>query len=84
MLNGYSQNHAKIKIKKLTIEFEKDINICKKSDGLNLAGPRCLEDYFQKGALLGQKAALNLWHVDTRPNSQKLFPSFCRSFIFCL
>ena len=26
-----------------------------------------LEDYFQKGALLGQKAALTLWYVDTRP-----------------
>ena len=25
---------------------------------------------FQKGALLGQKAALSLWYVDTRPNSQ--------------
>ena len=30
---------------------------------------------FQKSALLGQKAALNLWYVDTRPNSLKLFPS---------
>ena len=40
------------------------------------AGPTSLEDYFQKGALLGQKAALHLWYVDTRPNSQKLmFPS---------
>ena len=54
------------------------------------AGPESLEDYFQKGAflgkkgallgkegaLLGKKAALNLWYVaDTRPNSQKLFPS---------
>ena len=26
----------------------------------NAAGPESLEDYFQKGALLGQKAALNL------------------------
>ena len=39
------------------------------------AGPESYEDYFQKGALLGKKAALNLWYVDTRPNSQKLFPS---------
>ena len=39
------------------------------------AGPESLEDYFQKGALLGQKTALNLWYVDTRPNSLKLFPS---------
>ena len=39
------------------------------------AGPESLEDYFQKGALLGQKAALNLLYVDTRPNSQKLVPS---------
>ena len=23
--------------------------------------PESLEDYFQKGALMGQKAALNLW-----------------------
>ena len=29
--------------------------------------PESLEDYFQKGALFGQKAALNLWYVDTRP-----------------
>ena len=35
-------------------------------------GPESLEDYFQKIALLGQKSALNLWYVDTRP---KLFPS---------
>ena len=39
------------------------------------AGPESLEDYFQKGALLGQKAVKNLWCVDTRPNSQKLLPS---------
>ena len=31
------------------------------------AGPESLKDYFQNGALLGQKAALNLWYVDTRP-----------------
>ena len=37
------------------------------------AGPESLEDYFQKDAHLGQKAALNLWYVDTRSNSQKLF-----------
>ena len=42
---------------------------------VSAAGPTSLEDYFQKVALLGQKAALNLWYVDTRPNSQKLFPS---------
>ena len=42
---------------------------------VNAAGPEPRENYFQKGVLLGQKAALNLWHVDTRPNSQKLFPS---------
>ena len=30
------------------------------------AGPESWEDYFQKGALFGQKAALNLWYVDTR------------------
>ena len=39
------------------------------------AGPTSLGEYFQKGALLGKKAALNLWFVNTRPNSQKLFPS---------
>ena len=27
------------------------------------AGPESLEDYFQKGSLLGQKAALNLWYI---------------------
>ena len=32
------------------------------------AGPETLEDYFQKDAFLGQKAALNLWYVDTRPH----------------
>ena len=34
----------------------------------NAAWPESLEDFFQKGALLGQKAALNLWYFDTRPN----------------
>ena len=46
------------------------------------AGPESLVNYFQTGALLGQKAALNLWCVDTRPNSQKQFPSIWRSVIF--
>ena len=36
---------------------------------------RIFRRLFQKGALLGQKTPLNLWYVDTRPNSQKLFPS---------
>ena len=36
------------------------------------AGPESLEDYFQKGERLGQKAAPNLWYVDTRPNSEKM------------
>ena len=40
------------------------------------AGPTSLEDNFQKGALLGQKAALNLWYIDTRPNSQNLIFSY--------
>ena len=40
----------------------------------NAAGPESLVNYFQKGALLGQKVALNLWNVDTRPNSQKTVP----------
>ena len=49
------------------------------------AGPESLVDScFQKGALLSQKAALNLWYVDTRPNSQKLFPRILRSVIFGL
>ena len=39
------------------------------------AGTESLDDYFQKGSLLGQKAALNLWYVDTRPNLQTLFTS---------
>ena len=38
------------------------------------AGPEALEDYFQKGGLLGQKGALNLWYIHTRPNSKTLFP----------
>ena len=38
------------------------------------AGLESLVNYFQKGTLLGQKAALNFWYVDTRPNSQK--PSY--------
>ena len=37
---------------------------------LHTAEPESLEDYFQKGAVLGQKATLNVWYVDTRPNSQ--------------
>ena len=37
-------------------------------------GPESLEDYFQKGALLDQKAALNLWYVDTRPKISKSVP----------
>ena len=40
------------------------------------AGPESLEDYFKKGALFGQKAALNLWYVDTSCQiRKKLFPS---------
>ena len=39
---------------------------------LSAAGPQSFEDYFQKGAILGHKAALSLWYVDTRLNSQKL------------
>ena len=39
------------------------------------ARPESLEVYIKKGALLGQKAALNLWYVNTRPYSQKMFPS---------
>ena len=42
------------------------------------AGPEYLEDYFQKGALFGQKAAQNLWSLQT------LFPSIWRSVIFGL
>ena len=46
-------------------------------------GPESVVNYFQKGAILDQKAVLNLWYVDTkeislvdtRPNVQKLFPS---------
>ena len=58
---------------------------CTQKKTLALAGgPESLEDYFQKSALLNQKAALNLWYVDTRPNSQKLTDlkmlgnSFCK------
>ena len=51
---------------------------------LYACGPQSLENYFQKGALLGQKAALNLWYVDTRPNSQKLFLSIRRTVIYGL
>ena len=36
---------------------------------LYAAGPESLKEYFQKCALLGQKAALHLWYVDIRPNS---------------
>ena len=32
------------------------------------AGLESLVNDFQKGALLGQKVALNLWYFDTRPN----------------
>ena len=47
-----------------------NISICAIS-----AGPEYLINYIQKGALLGQKAALNLRYVDTKKNSQKLFLS---------
>ena len=40
------------------------------------AGPENLVNYFQKGALLGKKAALNLWYVDNRPNSKKFSRAF--------
>ena len=40
------------------------------------AGPEYLEDYFKKGAPLDQKAALNLWYVDTRPNSKNFSQAF--------
>ena len=38
------------------------------------AGPESLEDYFQKRALLGQKAALNLWCVDTKDTDKFYSP----------
>ena len=62
------------KRKKKSEEQSEGLQIIK-SIKLNAAWLESLEDYFQKGALLGQKAALNLRYVDTRPNSQKLFPS---------
>ena len=40
--------------------------------------------FLQKGAHLGQKATINLWYVDTRPNSQKLFWGIWRFVIFGL
>ena len=46
------------------------------------AGPESLANYFQKVELLCQKVELNLWYVYTRLNSQKLFPSIWKSFIF--
>ena len=45
------------------------------------AGQKSFEDYFPKGALLGQKAELNLWYFDNRPNSQKMFPSIGLSYL---
>ena len=48
------------------------------------AGPESFEYHFQKGALVGQKETLNLWYVDTRPNSQKLSRSIWRSVLFGL
>ena len=33
------------------------------------AGPESIEGYFQKGAILGQKAALNLWYLQMCGNS---------------
>ena len=45
---------------------------------------RVLKTIFKKvHVLLGQKAALNLWYVDTSQISKKLFPSIWRSVIFC-
>ena len=37
------------------------------------AGPESLVNYFQKGAL--SNSGTKPWYVDTRPNSQKLFPN---------
>ena len=37
----------------------------------NAAGSESLVNYFQKGALLGQKVALNLWNIDTRRQIRK-------------
>ena len=48
--------------------YENNNNISFEFAALYTAGPESLE-----GALLGQKAALNLWYVDTTPNSQKMF-----------
>ena len=36
-------------------------------------GLESVVNYLQKDVHLGKKMALNLWYVDTRPNSQKLF-----------
>ena len=52
----------------------------------NAAGPTSLEDYFQKGALLGQKSVLNLWYVDTiasqiRKNCSRAFEGL--SYLAC-
>ena len=46
------------------------------------AGSESLVNYFQKGAFLGQKVALNFWYVDTRPNLQKLFPRAYKAYTF--
>ena len=51
---------------------------------LNCSWAMIFMNYFHKGALLGQKVELNLWFVDIRPNSQKLFPSIGRFVIFSL
>ena len=45
------------------------------------AGPSSLEDYFQKGALLGQKVALNFGTSIQGQIHKKMFPSIWRSVI---
>ena len=65
-------------------DLSHDCNCRRMARQSSAAGPTSLEDYFQKGALLGQKADLNLWFVDTRANSKKLFPNIWRSVIFGL
>ena len=39
-----------------------------------VAVPKSLEEFFQKSALLGQKAALNLWYVDIKAKFAKTVP----------
>ena len=47
-------------------QYAKLIKIAINEGAMQLDQNLYLEDYFQKGALMGQRASLSLWYVDTK------------------